>query len=411
MTDATSTAENIAPLHGGDMEMQLRNSRVLIVDDSKFNRQILARFVGWAGVQNIEFAIDGVDGLEKVETFRPDLVLIDFGMPRMGGIEMTQKLRQNPAYADLPILIQTTLNSDQQRVACFKAGATDILSKPVNPGECMARVRLHLEKMLLLSEMRRFKERVEQELRLAQAMQSSLIPDERKIKSVVEPRGFAIESLFEPSSELGGDFWNIFEHSDTAVGILNVDFSGHGINAAINTFRLHTIIGRTPTQGRLPGEWLAEINAGLKDVLPMGQFATAFYGVFDRATDTLTYATAGSPSPVLGHPDGTIELLDASGLFMGVSKNTTYKDKVVPFPPGSFLFTYSDALIEEEVEGKEGLGESGLKHLIESILLEKPEQPLKRLTTEFFSTYKYPPMGDDLTCIWMSRPKDSENSA
>lgn len=390
--------------HGSDLDVQLRDSRVLIVDDSKFNRQILARFIGWAGVQNVEFAADGVEGLEKVESFKPDLVLIDFGMPRMGGIEMTQKLRQNPACTDLPILIQTTLNSDQQRVACFKAGATDILSKPINPGECMARVRLHLEKMLLLSEMKKFRERVQQELRLAQAMQSSLVPDERKIKNLAGPRGLAIESLFEPSSELGGDFWNIFDYSETAIGIINVDFSGHGINAAINTFRLHTIIDRTPVRGRAPGEWLADVNAALKDVLPMGQFATAFYGIFDTATDTLTYAAAGAPSPVFGNPDGSVELLDASGLFLGVSKRTTYPDRTHPFPPGSFLFTYSDALIEETVENKDAIGEIGLKAMVERLLTKKPARPMKTLTDEFFTTYRHPPLGDDLTCIWISRP-------
>jgi len=406
MTDLPSTDEAAPSLNAlsSESEIQLRGNKVLIVDDSRFNRQILARFVKWAGVSHIEFAADGQEGLEKLETFAPDLILVDMGMPRLGGIEMTQKIRQNPAYADLPILIQTTLNSDQQRVACFKAGATDILSKPVNPGECIARVRLHLEKLQLIREMRTFRERVESELKLARAMQASLVPDRRKIDKLTEPRGFTIESLFEPSSELGGDFWNIFEYSPSALGVINVDFSGHGINAAINTFRLHTIIDRTPTQGRRPGEWLAEVNAALKDVLPMGQFATCFYGIFETADDTLTYAAAGAPSPILGRPDGTVELLDASGLFMGVSKRTVYEDRVVPFPKGSFLFTYSDALIEETVPGKEAIGEEGLRDIVARITANKPAQPMKLLTEEYFTGYKPPPLGDDLTCIWLARP-------
>ena len=386
------------------IDIQLRDSRVLIVDDSKFNRQILARFVGWAGVHNIEFAVDGVDGLEKVASFKPDLVLVDFGMPRMGGIEMTQKIRQDPELTDLPVLIQTTLNSDQQRVTCFKAGATDILSKPVNPGECMARVRLHLEKLLLLREMRKFRERIESELDLAASMQKSLVPDDRKVKKIIEPRGISMEYLFEPSSEMGGDFWNIFEYSDTALAVINVDFSGHGIGAAINTFRLHTIIDRTPLKGRQPGEWLAEINSALKDVLPMGQFATAFIGVFDTATDLLTYAAAGAPSPVFGNPDGTVELLDSSGLFLGVSKRTVYPDRTHPFPKGSFLLTYSDALIEEVVDGRAALEEEGLKATVERLLPRKLDKPMKVLMEEFFTLYKRPPLGDDLTSIWISRP-------
>jgi len=402
VNEAGFALESMAP--AGDMNLQLRHARVLIVDDSKFNRQILARFVGWAGVTEIEFASDGVEGLEKVESFKPDLILVDFGMPRMGGIEMTQKLRQRPELVDMPILIQTTLNSDQQRVACFKAGATDILSMPVNPGECMARVRLHLEKLLLIREMKKFRERIESELKLARSMQMSLVPDDRKVKKLFDPRGIGIEYLFEPSSEMGGDFWNVFEYSDTALAVINVDFSGHGIGAAINTFRLHTIIDRTPIKGRQPGEWLTEINSALKDVLPMGQFATAFVGIFDTATNMLTYAGAGAPSPVFGNPDGTVELLDTSGLFLGVSKRTTYDDRTKPFPAGSFLFTYSDALIEEVVDGrKEALGEEGLKVIVEHIVSGKPDKPMKLLTEEFFANYRRPPLGDDLTCIWISR--------
>ena len=389
--------------HGNELDLQMRQSRVLIVDDSKFNRQIIARFVGWAGVVNIDFANDGVEGLEKVEALKPDLVIADFGMPRMGGIEMTQKLRQ--LYPDMPILIQTTLNTDQQRVACFKAGATDILAMPVNPGECIARVRLHLEKLLLLRDMKKFRERIESELKLARSMQTSLVPDDRKVKKIIDPRGFTMEYLFEPSSEMGGDFWNIFEYSDTAVAVLNVDFSGHGIGAAINTFRLHTIIERTPVKGRQPGEWLSEINSAIKDVLPIGQFATAFFGIFDTATNMLTYAAAGSPSPVFGNPDGTVELLDTGGLFLGVSKRTVYEDRTKPFEPGSFLFTYSDALIEEITDTRPALEETGLKAMVERITATKPAKPMKTLIDEFFHTYRRPPLGDDLTGVWLARPK------
>lgn len=406
MSDLVSSAsqKESGAGHGTDLDLQLRECRVLIVDDSKFNRQILARFVGWAGVTHIEFANDGVEGLEKVVSFKPDLMLVDYGMPRMGGIEMTQKLRQDKQYADMPILIQTTLNSDQQRVNCFKAGATDILSMPVNPGECMARVRLHLEKLLLFREMRKFRERVESELKLARSMQTSLVPDDRKVKRIFDPVGLKIDYLFEPSSEMGGDFWNIFEYSETAVGVINVDFSGHGIGAAINTFRLHTIIDRTPIKGRQPGEWLTEINSALKDVLPMGQFATAFFGIFDTQANTLTYAAAGAPSPVFGNPDGTVELLDASGLFLGVSKRTTYPDRTKEFHPGSFLFTYSDALIEEITETRTALEEAGLKAKIEEIMATRPERPMQALTDFFFHAYKRPPLSDDLTCVWISRP-------
>ena len=130
MSDAIAppSAKEAGAGHGTELDLQLRECRVLIVDDSKFNRQILARFVGWAGVTQIEFANDGVEGLEKVESFKPDLLLVDYGMPRMGGIEMTQKLRQDKQYADMPILIQTFSRCRLTPVSAWRACACTLKS-------------------------------------------------------------------------------------------------------------------------------------------------------------------------------------------------------------------------------------------------------------------------------------------
>jgi sigma-B regulation protein RsbU (phosphoserine phosphatase) len=106
----------------------------------------------------------------------------------------------------------------------------------------------------------------------------------------------------------------------------------------------------------------------------------------------------------MGNPDGSLELLDTSGLFLGVSKRTTYEDRTHPFPKGSFLLTYSDALIEETVPGVEALGEEGLLALTERILASNPAKPMKALTDSFFASYAHPPLTDDLTCLWISRP-------
>ncbi|MBI1206413.1 MAG: SpoIIE family protein phosphatase [Azospirillum sp.] len=383
------------------MTISLDDSRVLIVDDNEFNRKSLALVIRRSGIGTIDFAVDGLDGLAKVESFRPDLVLLDVDMPNMDGLEMCRQLRRNASHAELPILFQTALDSDEEQVSCFEAGGSDFISKPIKPGECVARVRHQLERRRLFNDLNTFHQRVEKELRHAQAMQLSLLPEPRRVAEIGARFGLELHSFFETSSELGGDLWTVFELDCDRLGILLVDFAGHGITAAINTFRLHTLIERAPPQGNDPAGWLAVLNAALKEVLPVGQFATAFYCVVDRAADTLTFAGAGAPNPVLGG-NGPLVLLDSSGYLLGMSRRAVYGNTVLPFPAGSFLLLYSDALTEGRGADDRQLGQGWLLDRLAEAIAQDHPRPTVAIVEAFFAAVPRP-VSDDLTLVWLKR--------
>ncbi len=389
-------------LYGIDLGIPLNERRVLIADDSSFNRKTLARFLTWAGITQVEFAQQSEEVLARVDEFHPDLVLLDTTPPRMDGIGVCKSLRQQPHHRDLPILMQSAVNSDQHRTICFQAGATDIISKPVNPGECIARVRYHLERMSLIQELREFRERVERDLRMARSMQLALVPEEDKILEIARPRALDIEMHFRSSDEVGGDFWTLFEIDDTKIGLFIADLSGHGITAAINAFRLHTLMSRLPSAELLdPAALLAQLNRRLNDILTIGQYATAFYGVLDTRTDCLTYASAGSPDPILGRHDGMMAV-DASGVFLGAFAGETYENRHVAVPPGSFLFLYSDALTESLDQEGEMLGEKGLLAWIKDVHASGVDRPLDALLERHAARYGTH-LHDDLTTVWLQR--------
>jgi sigma-B regulation protein RsbU (phosphoserine phosphatase) len=384
------------------MTISLDDCRVLIVDDNEFNRKSLSLLLLRSGIRNIAFAMDGVDGLARVENFRPDLVLLDVAMPNMNGLEMCRRLRADPRHAELPILFQTALDRDEEQVACFNAGGSDFISKPIRPGECMARVRHQLERRKLFRDLTTFRERVQKELLHAHAMQLSLLPEPRRIAELGDAYGLDIYSHFETSSELGGDLWSVFEVDADRVGFLIVDFAGHGITAAINTFRLHTLFERSQARLGEPAEWLAYLNTALKDVLPTGQFATAFYCVLDKRTDLLTFAGAGAPNPILGIGD-ELTLLDSSGLLLGISHHAQYRTQQVTLPPGGFLLLYSDALLE--CRGADGVPfgqEAVLAQVRETVAGKRPCDPVALLLEPFLGRVTRP-LRDDLTLIWIGR--------
>jgi two-component system, chemotaxis family, chemotaxis protein CheY len=105
---------------------------ILAVDDSASMRQMVSFTLKSAGYNVVE-AVDGQDALEKSVLHDFDLVLTDQNMPRMDGISLTRKLRENPNFKSTPILILTTESSDEMKQSGRNAGATGWMVKPFDP--------------------------------------------------------------------------------------------------------------------------------------------------------------------------------------------------------------------------------------------------------------------------------------
>lgn len=113
---------------------------ILAVDDSASMRQMVSFTLKSAGYQVVE-AVDGQDAWEKSIGRDFDLVLTDQNMPRMDGIGLTKKLRENLKFKATPILILTTESSDQMKQAGRNAGATGWLVKPFDPNKLIEVIR------------------------------------------------------------------------------------------------------------------------------------------------------------------------------------------------------------------------------------------------------------------------------
>ena len=107
---------------------------ILAVDDSASMRQMVSFTLKNAGFNVVE-AVDGQDAVEKASQRDFHLVLTDQNMPRMDGLSLTRKLRENPRFAQTPILVLTTESSDSMKQAGRAAGATGWLVKPFDPAK------------------------------------------------------------------------------------------------------------------------------------------------------------------------------------------------------------------------------------------------------------------------------------
>lgn len=115
-------------------------SRVLIVDDDPFNLDLLEQELT-EQEYIIERANDGQEGLEKVESFLPDVILLDYMMPKMNGIEVVKRLKQDQRFKGIPVVLLTAKGSQKDKVEGLDAGADDYVAKPFDALELLARVR------------------------------------------------------------------------------------------------------------------------------------------------------------------------------------------------------------------------------------------------------------------------------
>lgn len=116
---------------------------ILVVDDAPPNVKLLRLILGDAGYRVLE-AYSGPEALEVLHRERPDAMLLDVRMPGMTGYEVCRKVREDPGFAAMPVIMVTALSLSEERIMGIESGATDFISKPFNKKELLARVRASL---------------------------------------------------------------------------------------------------------------------------------------------------------------------------------------------------------------------------------------------------------------------------
>jgi len=205
----------------------------------------------------------------------------------------------------------------------------------------------------------RERERIEQELRTAQAIQRAFLP-----KDVPALPGWQLVPYYQPAREVGGDFYDFLPFEDGRLGLVIGDVTDKGIPAALVMTATRTML-RTAAQGIFsPSEVFARVNDLLYAETPPGMFVTCFYAVLDPRSGWLHYANAGHDLPYRRH-NGSISELRATGMPLGMMPGTRYDDHEVTLAPGDSVLFYSDGLVEAHNRQREMFGLPRLKMLLE----------------------------------------------
>lgn len=166
---------------------------VLVVDDTPANLGLVLESLGTAGLR-VLVAESGARALELLAQQPMDLILLDMIMPGLDGLAVCSRIKEHPAWRDLPLIFLTAVDEPAQKVRALEAGAVDYLNKPVHPPEVLARVRTHLDlraaRLSLQSKNDRLEAeialRLDAEAQLAQSLDRALLIADREGRLVFQ---------------------------------------------------------------------------------------------------------------------------------------------------------------------------------------------------------------------------------
>ncbi|NCQ23393.1 MAG: fused response regulator/phosphatase [Rhodobacteraceae bacterium CG17_big_fil_post_rev_8_21_14_2_50_63_15] len=363
--------------------------RALVVDDSRLQRRILTASLQRWGFE-VQEAASGDDALRLCRETPPDLVMSDWMMPGLNGLEFCREFRQM-ARDSYGYFILLTSKSDKEEVALgLDAGADDFLTKPVNAAELRARIAAG-ERILRmqheLSEKNRLIRATLDELQtLYDSLDNDLIEAKKLQQSLVSERyrdfGRAEVSLMlQSSGHVGGDLVGMFPISETRIGLYSIDVSGHGISSALMTARLagylsaavpeqNLSLRKTADGGfevRPPAEVLALLNRLIMSEMETEHYFTIVLANADLETGRIVIAQAGHPHPALQRANGEVEFIGQGGLPVGLIDDARFDQFEVSMAPGDRLLIHSDGVTECSRPDGRLLDEVGLAAIMRAL--------------------------------------------
>jgi phosphoserine phosphatase RsbU/P len=357
---------------------------VLVVDDDALSLRLLIALVEKLGYR----AISASDGLSAWELYRKHecrVVISDWNMPGIDGIELLTRIRALGGGGYTYFIILTSRSEKEDVSAGMIAGADDFLHKPIRRDDLAARlhvanriVSLHVELTKRNRELMSINERMRQDLQAAVKVQQSLLP-----MSMPTVAGHEFAWVYRPCDQLGGDTLNLFRLDEQHIGFYVLDVSGHGVSSALLAVQVSRFLSPMIAVGALPKIATAEapgyrltppidVIRQLNELFPMSeaamQYFTIIYGHYHVPTHTVRLAAAGHPGPIVVAPNGGSQIHDVSGNPIGFfpTDSATFAEAEIPLEPGQRIYFFSDGVVEtmnprREIIGNEQLAAAMIK--------------------------------------------------
>ena len=241
------------------------------------------------------------------------------------------------------------------------------------------------------------KQKIELDLDLARKIQQGLLP-----QCIPNMRGLDICGEMIPAMQVGGDYFDLIQVSDTKLFVIVGDVSGKGLSASLYMTKLQTMIKLSCMDGKSPKEILVDINRRIYEELDKSWFVTITLALFDMEKHKLAFCRAGH-MPVLQATNGTVQSYRTQGLGVGLEKGIVFEksliEEEVSILPGQTYAFFTDGVTEAMNEHNEFFGDDNLN----SILKNKTNSRSSEIVNEIWSSIKSfrgtAEVNDDMTMV------------
>ncbi len=323
--------------------------QILIIDDDRTVQVMLTKILEKQGYEVI-IASNGEEGMRQALALRPALIICDWVMPRLNGLEVCRRVKAETTLSTTFFILLTSLGSVADRVKGLDAGADDFMAKPIEQNELKARVRAGLRLHQLSRDLQIQKQLLETEFTEAADYVRALLP-----YPMTKP--LTINSRFIPSRRLGGDCFDYYWLDPDYLAIYLLDTSGHGLGATLPSVSVLNLLRSRALDSvnyYQPSDVLRALNSTFQMTYRNDKYFTIWYGVYNCVNRKLIYASAGHPPAVLlsGRNTAQVKRLKTPGMPVGMFPNAKYANGFCDIEEYSTLYIFSDGLYEiNQVDG------------------------------------------------------------
>lgn len=323
--------------------------RILVVGDSIQFNDLVSHWLSQDDSVGVYTAESGLNALAKAEIFAPDIVITNVELPDMSGFDLCKRLKA--LSKNMLVMCLSHLENDACRLRALEVADDYMETKTGDHFQFMSKVRNLLRVKHLSNQIRQQYAELEarntvmeRHMQMGRKVQRALIPE---IK--MDFRGSRMMSRYYPAMDVGGDFYSVLKLSDSCMGIVMGDVSGHGIAASFLTVTINIMIKNLTLFHFDPDELLTRLNAEMCALFDEGEdpelYACVFYAVVDTTARSLYFANAGLVLPLLVEADtGEVWELEATGPPIGMMRDAVYEQKTGTYRRGDMMLFYTDGL-------------------------------------------------------------------
>ncbi len=339
--------------------------RLLLVDDDPIALRVVSVLLREQGYA-VDTARDGREALGKLAATTYPLVVTDWMMPEVDGLELVRRMRAVKGQAYTYVIMLTARGDDHADANhALSVGVDDLLAKPVGRDDLIAQLRV-AERMIGLQQqllernaaLTTANDRMRRDLDAAAKVQRALLPH-----APPATPGWHAAWRSEACQELGGDTLNVFQLDENRLAAYVLDVSGHGVGSALLAVQasrlLQPVMGlgsmlkaprREPPFYRVvpPKDLMANLARKFPPQWDAPQFFTITYMMIDVRSGEAIIASGGHPPPLIANPSRLVRVIDLPSSAIGMLDQTDceFAEATVAIAAGDRILLYSDGVTE-----------------------------------------------------------------